>query len=305
MRRVEIDQRFDEIVAFAEVEKFVDTPVKHFSSGMYLRLAFSVAAHLEPEILLVDEVLAVGDAAFQNKCLSKMKDVGDAGRTVLFVSHDLTDISRLAPQTIFLQSGAVAFHGPTDESIRMYTSEQRVAVDDLASRKDRAGDGVIRMTALCIRDLHETLTDAIGSGEAVSMSISYRSQLNDLQAVDLALDMRFTDVLGHPITTFSTRFSDFKGSLNREGVLVCEIPSLALAEEIYGIDLWLAYRGALSDYVERAGELRVLTADYYGTGHGPVKRKHGAALLHHSWKVQERNVFDSASQSNGIAAGIV
>src|SRR5690242_4169068 len=107
MRRAEITRKFDEIVAFAEVEKFIDTPVKHYSSGMYLRLAFAVAAHLDPEILLVDEVLAVGDAAFQKKCLGKMGDVVRQGRTVLFVSHDMTAISQLASRCLLLDGGRV------------------------------------------------------------------------------------------------------------------------------------------------------------------------------------------------------
>src|SRR6185312_5347431 len=110
------------------------------SSGMYLRLAFSVAAHLETEILLVDEVLAVGDAAFQHKCLGKMRDVRDAGRTVLFVSHDLTAISRLAPQSVLLNGGSIVFCGSTDEAIQMYISKQQPPADALAARTDRAGD---------------------------------------------------------------------------------------------------------------------------------------------------------------------
>jgi lipopolysaccharide transport system ATP-binding protein len=105
MRKAEIDKKFDEIVAFAEIEKFLDTPVKHYSSGMYVRLAFAVAAHLEPEILLVDEVLAVGDAAFQKKCLGKMEDVAKEGRTVLFVSHNMGAITRLCERSLWLDEG--------------------------------------------------------------------------------------------------------------------------------------------------------------------------------------------------------
>ncbi len=111
MRRAEIDRKLDEIVAFAEIEKFLDTPVKHYSSGMYVRLAFAVAAHLEPEILLVDEVLAVGDAAFQKKCLGKMGDVASEGRTVLFVSHNMGAIGRLCPTAILLRDGRIASSG--------------------------------------------------------------------------------------------------------------------------------------------------------------------------------------------------
>ncbi len=126
MRRKEIEARFDEIVAFAEVEKFLDTPVKRYSSGMYLRLAFAVAAHLEPEILVVDEVLAVGDVRFQEKCIGKMKDVAsEGGRTVLFVSHNLSAVKSLCPRSIYLSSGKLALDGPSSEVIEAYISDGR------------------------------------------------------------------------------------------------------------------------------------------------------------------------------------
>lgn len=120
MKRTEIKKKFDEIVAFAEVEKFLDTPVKRYSSGMYVRLAFAVAAHLEPEILIVDEVLAVGDTQFQKKCLGKMQDVSRGGRTVLFVSHNMAVISQLTTRSVLLRAGEVAFQGPTQRAIELY-----------------------------------------------------------------------------------------------------------------------------------------------------------------------------------------
>jgi lipopolysaccharide transport system ATP-binding protein len=120
MRKAEIDRKFDEIVAFAEVERFIDTPVKHYSSGMYLRLAFAVAAHLEPEILIVDEVLAVGDAAFQKKCLAKMEDVGQQGRTVLFVSHNMPAVTRLCQRVVLLSEGSVLQDGPSAQVVGTY-----------------------------------------------------------------------------------------------------------------------------------------------------------------------------------------
>lgn len=123
MKRAEIEKKLDEIIAFSEVEKFVDTPVKRYSSGMYLRLAFAVAAHLDPEILVVDEVLAVGDAEFQRKCLGKMSDVANQGRTVLFVSHNMSAIMRLTDQTVVLDHGKVAMQGPTSDAVDYYLSQ--------------------------------------------------------------------------------------------------------------------------------------------------------------------------------------
>ncbi len=123
MKRAEIERKFDEIISFAEVERFIDTPVKHYSSGMYLRLAFAVAAHLEPEILLIDEILAVGDAAFQKKCLGKMDEVARAGRTVLFVSHNIAAIQQLTHNSILLDAGKLIAHGPSGEVINRYLSD--------------------------------------------------------------------------------------------------------------------------------------------------------------------------------------
>jgi lipopolysaccharide transport system ATP-binding protein len=125
MRKAEIARKFDEIVAFAEIEKFIDTPVKHYSSGMYVRLAFSVAAHLEPEILIMDEVLAVGDAAFQRKCLTKMHDIARSGHTVLFVSHDITAINSLCERVLLMHDGAIINSGATRDVTADYLARSR------------------------------------------------------------------------------------------------------------------------------------------------------------------------------------
>src|SRR5215468_2173286 len=122
MGKSEISRKFDEIVAFAELEKFIDTPVKHYSSGMYVRLAFAVAAHLDPEILFVDEVLAVGDAEFQKKCLGNMHDVSQAGRTIIFISHSMEAISRLCPRAIWLHEGKLIVDGPSEDVIAQYSA---------------------------------------------------------------------------------------------------------------------------------------------------------------------------------------
>jgi lipopolysaccharide transport system ATP-binding protein len=285
MRRAEIESKFDEIVAFAEVEKFIDTPVKHFSSGMYLRLAFAVAAHLDPEILLVDEVLAVGDAAFQKKCLGKMGDVVQQGRTVLFVSHDMTAISQLASRCLLLDAGQAVFLGKTEEAIREYTRRQMAGETDLASRKDRKGDGMIRMQSARFINLRGDTVSSIGSGEQVTIEVQYTSKLNDLDPRDIWLDMTFKDALGHPAATLSTRFSQVapNGAASNEGALRCHVPSLTLADDIYYLDLWLAYRTGLCDHILRAIELQITPSNYFGTGHAPVKRKHGPALIQHTW----------------------
>ena len=153
MSKREIDRKFDEIVAFAEIEKFIDTPVKHYSAGMYVRLAFAVAAHLEPEILLVDEVLAVGDIEFQKKCMGKMGDVARAGRTIILVSHNMAAINALASRVVLLQGGSITFDGAPDEATaRYYAESTRPSQSNcsLAERR-REGNGKARFTSLSIQ----------------------------------------------------------------------------------------------------------------------------------------------------------
>ncbi len=150
MARAEIERNFDEIVAFSEVEEFIDTPVKHFSSGMYLRLAFAVAAHLEPEILIIDEVLAVGDARFQRKCLDKMQDVGKQGRTVLFVSHNMPAITRLCRRTILLDRGEILRDGPSSEVVGAYLSSGlgTTAAREWTDLSTAPGNDIVRLCAV-------------------------------------------------------------------------------------------------------------------------------------------------------------
>jgi lipopolysaccharide transport system ATP-binding protein len=155
MPKSEIERKFDEIVAFAELEKFIDTPVKHYSSGMYVRLAFAVAAHLEPEILLVDEVLAVGDIRFQKKCMGKMGDVARAGRTVVLVSHNMAAINALSSRVIMMKDGGIVFNGPTSEATARYYSESLDIAESGASLLERAreGNGKARFSVICVQPL--------------------------------------------------------------------------------------------------------------------------------------------------------
>jgi lipopolysaccharide transport system ATP-binding protein len=176
MKRREIRRKFDEIVAFAEVDKFIDTPVKHYSSGMQLRLAFAVAAHLEPEILLIDEVLAVGDAAFQKKCLNKMEGVGAEGRSVLFVSHNMPAVTRLCERTILLDQGRVAHDGPSYQVASAYLSgaQGTSAAREWSDLTRAPGNDVVRLCAVRIRAADGRITDAIDIREAVGVEIEYR-----------------------------------------------------------------------------------------------------------------------------------
>jgi lipopolysaccharide transport system ATP-binding protein len=176
MRKAEIERKFDEIVAFSEVEQFIDTSVKHYSSGMHVRLAFAVAAHLEPEILLVDEVLAVGDARFQRKCLNKMQDVGQTGRTILFVSHNMSAITRLCERVILLDDGQVINDGPAHQVVSAYlnsdlgTSAERTWAD----LSNAPGNDIVRLRGVRICDEDGQVTDAVDIRRPVGVQMEYQ-----------------------------------------------------------------------------------------------------------------------------------
>jgi len=175
MKKAEIEAKFDEIVDFSGVERFIDTPVKRYSSGMYVRLAFAVAAHLEPEILLVDEVLAVGDASFQKKCLNKMQDVGQEGRTVLFVSHRMTAITRLCSRTILLDEGRIQKDGPSHQVVGAYLQSDlgTTAARQWPDLSEAPGNDVVRLCAVRVRTEDGQVTDAVDIRHPVGIEMEY------------------------------------------------------------------------------------------------------------------------------------
>ena len=284
MKRFEIRRKFDEIVAFSEVEKFIDTPVKHYSSGMYLRLAFAVAAHLETEILLIDELLAVGDAEFQKRCLGKMGEVVRSGRTILLVSHNMPVVSSLAEKSILIQEGKLALYDDTDKVIRAYLDGGHEMKVSLATRTDRSGNGDLRFTALdACGELGEPLP-YLFTGQSATIRLHYEAK-RPVRAWKLIVDMVVCDSLGFPVCTFSTRFSPFKADmLPAQGAIECYIPQLLLAEEAYSVTVWCVVNDDLADYVEHIALPPVQNSDFYKTGAMPVKRKHGSMLLAHEWR---------------------
>ena len=175
MRRLEIERKFDEIVAFSEIEKFIDTPVKHYSSGMYMRLAFSVAAHLEPEILIVDEVLAVGDVSFQKKCLSKMREVGQTGRTVLFVSHDMQSIARLCSRAIWMKDGQIGADGAAGDVISDYLHEQsqKGAEKVWETPETAPGNEIVRLRRARVCDESGKTAPSVDIRRSVEIELTY------------------------------------------------------------------------------------------------------------------------------------
>lgn len=261
MTRNEINRKFDEIVDFADIEKFLDTPVKRYSSGMYVRLAFAVAAHLEPEILLVDEVLAVGDVAFQRKCLGKMSAIAGEGRTVLFVSHNMAAIQTQCTRGIYLRDGKVVLDDPIDKVVAYYLSmlEQSTTIP-LAQRSDRGGRGATRLLGIEIsrpvdaRNTGEWSTGALATGHPAQFKFNLSAMLPDM-----SLNFTIYDQQGNGLAFFRTWDRSPQDLIEPDlgNDIYCEIDELLLLPGDYrvGVDIW---RGrVLEDSVEAAAYFKV------------------------------------------------
>lgn len=211
MSRAEIRRKFDEIVAFAEVEKFLDTPVKRYSSGMYVRLAFAVAAHLEPEILVVDEVLAVGDAEFQKKCLGKMQDVAGQGRTVLFVSHNMEAVDRLTSRCLYLRSGALAQDGPTQEVVSNYLRQATSGEADIARYRTHSEPGTVTLAGLWSETMDGVKSAAFRQGEP------FRVVLEVDSPAEFLCDFAVVIETGQQHALYTTHLTDLSPALLTKG----------------------------------------------------------------------------------------
>ncbi len=282
MSRSEISSKFDEIVDFAGVDRFLDTPVKRYSSGMYVRLAFAVAAHLEPEILVVDEVLAVGDAEFQRKCLGKMKEVSMGGRTVLFVSHNMAAIQNLCNTAIYLKHGQLVTQGPTAEVINTYLKDAGSASEmDLASRVDRQGNGAIRYTRFHLTDGAGGAIAAAQSGSKVVFNFDFTSNATQLR--DLEISMGIDDQYGQRITHLSNTVSG-QSFANAEGkrCVRIEVPKCPLRNGNYTFTIFARVAGDTADYLLNAGSFQVESGDFFGTGRAPDEDQ-GTFFVDHSF----------------------
>lgn len=289
MKRAEIDQKFDEIVDFSGVEKFIETPVKHYSSGMRVRLAFAVAAHLEPDILVIDEVLSVGDAAFQQKCLGKMNTVARSGRTVLFVSHNLAMVEHLCGRLLLLREGRLVEEGSPAEVIGNYLAElPKLAAIPLRERTDRRGAGEVRATGIVLLDADGRPLTHPRSGETLTIRLHYEAPpgrvfRNCLIGISVNKDARPFFLLGNymvgplPLEIEGTGFVDFT------------IPELPLSGGGYTLGIWMESNRVLQDGVGTAGEIMVEDADFFGTGRtAPPGHRGKHVLVKHSCTVNGR-----------------
>jgi lipopolysaccharide transport system ATP-binding protein len=285
MRRAEIREQFDAIVAFAGVERFLDTPVKHYSSGMYVRLAFAVAAHLRSEILIVDEVLAVGDQDFQRKCLGKMRDVASGGRTVIVVSHNMAAISSLCTTAVVLRAGRLVFAGEVSGGVQQYLARDAAdMVGDLRNRRDRSGSGEVRAASVALRLPDGRLTRSVCPRTPFEVVVTYEAAVA-LRDVAITLDIELAD--GTRVATLHSDFRDQRFTICAGGgALSCDIVGLPLRPDTYLLNVAIGGHHALYDSVERAVSFDIAPVDVFGTGRLP-QRNEGPLIAEYHWRVTE------------------
>jgi lipopolysaccharide transport system ATP-binding protein len=276
MTKAEIESKFDEIVAFSELERFLDTPVKHYSSGMYVRLGFAVAAHLDPEVLIVDEVLAVGDISFQKKCLGKMGQFGQNGRTILFVSHNIPAVLNLCQKAIVLEQGRLTFEGQAKSAVDYYVGkisrpelEIPSHIIDLGSARGRLSQYQPWLRKLEVyKGNGDPFKGELAIGDSIRVHVEF--QLRE-PIVNFDVRVNFVDLYGQVIFAARSSYEPKRNWGPRSGVqeCVCEIPNLPLTSADYRLEVGLVLDDKCVDYVEDACRLKILGSDYYRTGKVP------------------------------------
>jgi lipopolysaccharide transport system ATP-binding protein len=301
MRRKEIDGRFDEIVAFSEVERFLETPVKRYSSGMYVRLAFAVAAYLESEILIVDEVLAVGDMAFQKRCLGKMDEVSRSGRAVLFVSHNLGNIIALSKKVIVLDRGQLTYCGPVGEGMEYYMNKSNALTSgdgDVSVHPNRKHGSTPIIRSIRLLNSRNEATDTFRCGAPVNIEIS--SHLTK-PIKEIHYGVSFEDSMGCQLFTVGTHLTDvvphMAGSEHR---IRCHISELPLAPGRYYLSFQSFSNGVATDVIEHGMTMEVIAADYYFGGKLPHANR-GPFLMRSKWSAlgisQENDLIISSMRA--------
>lgn len=272
MRKKEISRKMDEIIDFSGVERYVDTPVKRYSSGMYVRLAFAVAAHLESEILIVDEVLAVGDAEFQKKCLGKMSDISRGeGRTVLFVSHNMAAVKSLCNRGIVLQNGTNIYNSDSESAVNFYLQNSaKKSQNDLINRTDRIGSGKIKVKQISVLNASFQPVDEVISGESLVLKIEIQKNAAiDYSRLKVALSFQNESenfVLSFVNDEMNYNFKD----LEKQDFFYLNIPNFYLRSSIYYVRILFSENdtkeSSFLDVIERAIEINVLPGDIWNTG---------------------------------------
>lgn len=288
MSHSEVARKFDEIVAFSGVEQFLDTPVKRYSSGMRVRLAFAVAAHLEAELLMIDEVLAVGDASFQAKCLGKIGEVAGSGRTVLFVSHNAATVEALCRRGIVLKKGRVDFDGTQTDALRHYSEMNSAQGRSVRERADRVGEGPLRLVEIEVKNDTGKTVKSVNSGDSIEMWMHFENP-GGTQFPQLNARINIQTQLGVPVFTQSNTLMGVAfGAIPEKGVFICKIPEIPLPAGSYQVTVQISksYRQAeMIDAIENALVLEVEAGNFFGTGIIPSILS-GTTLVKAQWHME-------------------
>jgi len=284
MTRAEVKSKFDEIVAFADVKRFLDTPVKRYSSGMYVRLAFSIAAHLEPEILIVDEVLAVGDADFQKKCLGKMQDVASKqGRTVLFVSHNMAAIESMCDSALLLVKGQCAAQGHPTVVVQEYLHDiSRANTIPLSERTDRSGSGDLRFVSVSLEAHNGSNVPAFRCGAEAILHLIVENRTQD-ELRGLRISLGIDNEMGKRVALLDTMLlgDDISGVASGRHSVRVVVPKMALVPGRYRLTMFSTLNRVLADWIENAATFDIEAGDFYGTGHLMMDEQGMFLLDHH------------------------
>jgi len=267
MSKVEIKARFDEIVDFSGVERYIDTPVKRYSSGMYVRLAFAVAAHLKPDILIVDEVLAVGDLEFQKKCIGKMKEISvNEGRTVLFVSHNMSAIKNLCTSGVILKNGSLTLNGNIDSILDEYIIDQNLISKLKLSDIPRNNvNGLLKFTDIKFIDKNSIEKTDFATGESLEIVINFETKSEFYLSKKSNIDIGINDVLGNRITWLSTSIYQDKIDEGQTSIRFI-IDKMLLNQGNYSFSLFCRTDVGIADWIQNASSLTMHYKDFYGTG---------------------------------------
>ncbi|PIV11568.1 MAG: ABC transporter ATP-binding protein [Candidatus Omnitrophica bacterium CG03_land_8_20_14_0_80_43_22] len=285
MKKREIDRKFDEIVSFSELEDFLETPIKYYSSGMYVRLAFAIAAHLQTEILLIDEILSVGDMRFQKKCISKIEEAGRE-RTVLFVSHNMSLVNALCSCALLLNGGRLEAIGDKESIIKKYIENTYKLIDTgLSSRTDRTGNGAMRFVKYHLENSKGQKVAAFRSGEDVSIVVEYAGALaKKLQNVSVSFVLN--DFLGNIVTDLANRIAgDIWHEVPPKGIIKCRIKKLPLMPGKYTFNAFCQVNALVSDMIWSAGIFEVEPGPFFTSGRLPDSG-FGPVLFENEWTVE-------------------
>lgn len=285
MKKWEIDQKLEEMVEFSGISAHIDTPVKHYSSGMAVRLGFAVAAHLNSEILIIDEVLAVGDAAFQAKCIGKMDDITKSGRSILFVSHNMSVVQQICKRGILLKNGKKEFDGSINNAIEQYSRQFTEILEcSIEDRDDFVGDGNLKIKNLFMMASNGETRNIVKSGDNVSLNFSIQNMKGSVD-FEKELVVRFTiyDQLNNNIAFSSNFISSNKLKINSsETSISCEIKKLPLMPGVYFLSLYVGTEAVPEQYFERALRFEVVPGPFYESNRLP-EVGHSSTLLDYRW----------------------